>query len=70
MDLCRTRMPILKTVSNVHFKIKKNSEKPGPAVSHDLKLCFLPPDASPMISPGGYEVAPYDERRRYERNPV
>ena len=32
MDLCRTRMPILMTVPNVHFKIKMNSEKPGPAV--------------------------------------
>ena len=32
MYLCRTRMPILKTVSNVYFKIKMNSEKPGPAV--------------------------------------
>ena len=30
--LCRTRIPILMTVSNVHFKINMNSEKPGPAV--------------------------------------
>ena len=38
MYLCRTRMPILKTVSNVYFKIKMNSEKPGPLCHFNIPV--------------------------------
>ena len=64
MDLCRTRMPILMTVPNVHFKIKMNSEKPGPAVplQYPHQGCTPRPAPAPgkmaALAPKIFKTAP------------